>query len=113
MSISVLRKGRPISRNWMSICNHPHVWEHSAEWNWTALTGCIVSAAEVVVGCGKKKQPDWFIEAADTLQPLLRAKQQAHKEVLHTNKTANRKEFRRHQRIVECAMDPAKEGNLY
>ena len=66
------------------------------------MKGCIVSAAEAVVRGDKKKQPDCFIEAADTLQALLRAKQQAHKEVLHTNKTANRKEFRRHQRIVNC-----------
>ena len=30
------------------------------------------------MGRGRKKQPDWFVEAADTLQPLLDAKKRVH-----------------------------------
>ena len=42
--------------------------------HWSAMKKCIVSATEAVVGCGRKKQPDWFLDAADTLLLLLDAK---------------------------------------
>ena len=46
---------------------------------------CIGSAAEAVVGHGRKKQPDWFLDAADTLLPLLDAKNGARDRALHMN----------------------------
>ena len=67
-----------------------------------------MSSAEDVLGQGKKRQPDWFIQAADMLQPLLKAKQHAHNKMLHTNSIVNRREFRRHQRIVKHPVDSAK-----
>ena len=91
------------------LCDHPHSVDHSLEHNWRNLKECIVSAAEAVVGRGRKKQPDWFVEAADTLMPLLDAKKIAHDRVLQVNSIANRREFRRHQRVVKCAVDAAKE----
>ena len=45
----------------------PHDSEKSVGHNWETLKGCIVSAGETAVGCGKKKQPDWFLDAGDTL----------------------------------------------
>ena len=89
--------------------DHPHVLECPAQQNWNTLKCCIVSAAEAVLGRGKKRQPDWFIQAADMLQPLLQAKQRAHNKMLHTNSTTNKREFRRHQRAVKHAVDSAKE----
>lgn len=61
--------------------DQPHRPDHSLEHNWNTLKNCIVSMAEAVVGRGKKKQPDWFVEAADTLQPLLDAKKRSHDRV--------------------------------
>ena len=61
------------------------------------------------MGLGRKKQPDWFVEAADTLQPLLDAKKRSHDKVLQANNNVNRREFQKHQRIVKCAVDAAKE----
>ena len=75
----------------------------STECNWDALKSCIVSAAEEVVGRGKRKQPDWF-EDSEELSPLIKAKDDAHLRMIQCNTSANRKEFRRHQRKV------AKEG---
>ena len=45
--------------------------DKSVRHNWETLKGCIVSAGETAVGRGRKKQPHWFLDAADTLQPLL------------------------------------------
>ena len=89
--------------------NQPNRPDKSTEHNWNTLKNCIVTAAEAVVGHGRKKQPDWFVEAADTLQPLLDAKKRSRDEVLQANNTVNRREIWKHQRIVKCAVDAAKE----
>ena len=47
---------------------------YSIECNWDALKSCIVSAAEEVVGRGKRKQPDWFEDSEELLSPLIKAK---------------------------------------
>ena len=52
------------------LCEHPHVLECPAEQNWKGWMSCIVSTTEAVLGQRKKRQPDWFIQAADLLQPL-------------------------------------------
>ena len=91
------------------LCNQPNRPDKSTEHNWSTLKNCIVTAAEAVVGRGRKKQPDWFVEAADTLQPLLDAKKRSHDKVLQANNTVNRREFWKYQRIVKCAVDAAKE----
>ena len=67
-----------------------------------------MSTAEAVRGQGKKRQPDWFIQAADMLQPLLQAKQHAHNKMLHINIIVNRREFKRHRRIVKHSVDSVK-----
>ena len=89
--------------------NQPNRPDKSAEHNWNTLKNCTVTAAETIVGQGRKKQPDWFVEAVDTLQPLLDAKKRSHDKVLQANNAVNRREFRKHQRIVKGAVDAAKE----
>ena len=69
----------------------------------------MVSAGEVAVGRGGKKQPDWFADSADTLQPLLDEKNAAYDRFLQAKSPSSNKEFRRHQRIMKCAVDTAKE----
>ena len=66
-----------------------------------------MSAAEKVVGRGKRKQPDWF-EDSEKLSPLIKAKDDAHLRMIQCNTSANPKEFRRHQRRVKVAVDNAK-----
>ena len=65
-----------------------------------------MSAAEAVLGRGRKRQPDWFLEAENSLRPAKRA---AHDRLLHTDNTSNRREFRKHQRVVARAVVEAKE----
>ena len=89
--------------------DHPIRPDKSTEHNWNTLKNCILTAAEAIVGRGRKKQPDWFVKAADTLQPLLDAKKRAHEKVLQLDNIINRREFRKHQRTVKCAVDAAKE----
>ena len=84
------------------LCNKPNRPDESTEHNWNTLKNSIVTAAEAVVEHGRKKQPDWFVVAADTLQPLLDAKKKSHDEVLQANNTVNMREFEKHQRIVKC-----------
>ena len=80
----------------------------STECNWDALKSCIVSAAEKIVGRGKRKQPDWFEDSEELLSPLIKAKDDAHLRIIQCTTSANRKEFRRHQRKVKIAVDNAK-----
>ena len=87
----------------------PHNHEESADHNWYTLKKNIMTAAEESLGMERKKQPNWFLEASDTLSPLLEAKNAAHMKMLKTNTTANQKAFQKHQRIVKKAVDVAKE----
>ena len=91
-----------------NISEQPHDSDQSVEHNWMALKDCIVSAGEAVVGHGRKKQPDWFLDAADTLQLLLDEKYAALDRFLQVNSMSAKKEFRRHQREIKHAVDNAK-----
>ena len=85
-----------------------HNASDTSEHNCDVLKSCIVSAAEKAVGGGKRKQPDWFEEHMEMLTPLIKAKIDAHLTLLHFSTSANRKEFRRHQRVVKPVVDKAK-----
>ena len=87
----------------------PHNTAESAEHNWKNLKRCILTAAELSIGRAKKSQPDWFLESAHTIIPLLESKNRAHNKLLQYGSPAHRKEFRRHQRKVKVAIDKAKE----
>ena len=91
------------------LSEQPHDSSKSLSDNWRALKSCIVSAAEAAIGRGRKKQPEWFLDAADTLRPLLDQKNTAHNRFLQMNSVATKKEFRRCQRKVKRAVDAAKE----
>ena len=94
----------------MSIkCREPHNTENPIDHSWNILKSCIISAAKEEVGRGRRRQPEWFLDAADTLRRLLEAKHAALNKVLQGNITANRRAFRRQQRLVKDAVDKAKE----
>ena len=48
-----------------------------AEGGWEQLRDCVVASAVKVVGCGHRRQPNWFLESEQQLSPLLAAKCQA------------------------------------
>ena len=83
-----------------------HSHSATSEQNWSTLKDCIVSASEESLGRGRRKHPE---ESADTLLPLIEAKNRAHQKAIQTSTTTDRKEFRRHQRLVKRAVDKAKE----
>ena len=93
------------------LTNQPHTCssDKSAEDNWSTLRGCVISAAEATVGRGRRKQPEWFLDAADTLQPVIDEKNATYTRYVQMNTVAAKKEFRRHQRVVKQAIDAAKE----
>ena len=43
--------------------------ESSVGEQWNIIKECILTSAEVAFGYAKKKQPDWFTDAADILMP--------------------------------------------
>ena len=88
--------------------NSPHKDEDTSKQNWDILKGCIVATAEETVGRGRR-HPEWFEESSETLVPLVEVKNRAHLRALRSNTAADRKEFRRQQRIVKRAVDEAKE----
>ena len=92
------------------LLSRPYDPNKSNEHNWEVFKECVMAASEEVAGRGRsKKQPDWFWEAADTLQPLIDAKNTALNQFLKTQSAANKKRFRAHQRTVKQAVDDAKE----
>ena len=91
------------------LTKQPHESDKLVNQNWEALKSGIVSAAEAAIGRGRSKQPDWFLDAADTLQPLLEEKNVSYNHFLRFNSVSAKKEFRRRQRIVKSAVDAAKE----
>ena len=60
-----------------------------------------METAEESVGQVRKKQPDWFSDATDTLMPLVTAKQRAHCRFLQLQTTAAKREFRKQQKNCE------------
>ena len=91
------------------LLQHPHCEGGLPEDNWEQLKQCIMETAEECVGRARKKQPDWFQDAVDTLMPLVAAKRRAHNRFLQTPTTAAKKEFRRRQGALKKAVDEAKE----
>ena len=86
-----------------------HDSDGSVQHKWETLKNCMVSAGEVVVGRGGNTQPDWFVDSANTVQPLLDEKNAAYDRFLQAKSQSSKNEFRRHQRIVKRAVDTAKE----
>ena len=93
----------------LQLQDRPHNDNDTSEQNWEALKHCIVTAAEETVGRGKAKKPEWFEECSECLVPLIVAKNEAHLKALQSNTAADRKEFRKHQRIVKKAVEKARE----
>lgn len=83
--------------------------ECTAEQNWDNVKTCILPATGSTTERGRQKQPGWFIDSVDTLTPLIEATNEPHVWMLQANNALNRKEFRRHQRIVNTALDNARE----
>ena len=68
-----------------------------------------METAERCVGRSRKRQPDWFSDAIDTLMPLIIAKQRAYCKFLQSHTVEDKREFRPHQRVMKNAVDEAKE----
>ena len=87
----------------------PHEVDGTAESNWEIVKSCIYKAGEDIIGRERKHQPDWFLENAKSLKPLIESKNRAHNQMIRANSVASRKEFRKQQRTVKLAVDKAKE----
>ena len=87
----------------------PHNPDVPAEDSWGILKKCIVNAAESTIGREKRDQPDWFLENAHVITPLIEKKNQVHRKMLQSNSIQHRREFRKHQRIVKMAVHKAKD----
>ena len=113
LAIHLLRSREVRDRYWQSLEQRlsqvRHNAEGSAEEQWQTLKDCIMTSAEEAVGCARKKQSDWFIDATDVLAPLLDDKIRAHQRYLLSQCSSTKKEFRQCQRLVKKAVDEAKE----
>ena len=96
----------------LQLQDRPHNDNDRSEQTWEALKHCIVTAAEETVGREKAKKREWFEECSECLVPLIVAKNEAHLKVLQSNTATDRKEFRKHQRIVKKAVEKAKKACL-
>ena len=76
---------------------------------WNTLKTCILETAKETIGRERKSQPDWFLESAPAITPLIEAKNRAYERLLQSNSPANRQEFRQQQRRVKNAINNAKD----
>ena len=88
------------------LLDRPYRDDDTCKQNWDTLRDCVVAAAEEAVGRGRRKHPEWFEESAETLMPLVKAKNCAHQRMLQSNTTADRMEFRR---LVKRVVNKVKE----
>ena len=56
-----------------------------------------MSAATMVAGRRKRRQPDWFVESENLLSPLLSAKNEAWNGVLLHDSPASHRKFAQHE----------------
>ena len=87
----------------------PHKEEEVSEENWEALKSCILAAADNTLGRRGRTQPEWFEDSLEELIPLIEAKNNAHTKALQSGLPADKKLFRRRQRLVQKAVAEAKE----
>ena len=80
--------------------------ESSVKEQWKIIKECILTSAEVAVRYAKK-QPDWFIDATDILRPL---KARACQRYLQLQNFSAKHEFWFQQRLINRAVDEAKEA---
>ena len=76
---------------------------------WRSLRDGVVTAAERVLGRGRRKQHDWFLESKSMLEPLIGIKRRAHDRVLACDTPVARRAWRAAQRNVAAAVRQAKE----
>ena len=69
----------------------------------------IDKAACEVLGRGRHRQPDWFVESQAALEPLPEVKQRAHQRMFCEDNPVTRRRFRASQREVAKAARAAKE----
>ena len=55
--------------------------EESVEGQWQAFKDGIMTSTDASVGCARKKQPDWLVDAADILMPLMDGKAKVTKSI--------------------------------
>ena len=76
--------------------------------SWNTLKSDIDNAASEVLGRGRRRQPDWFVESQAALEPLLEVKQRAHQRMLCEDNPVTCRRFRASQREVAKAVRAAK-----
>jgi len=80
-----LLQGMSIGGTWTeSYRKEHHRPDLLAEENWRVLKSCVVSATEEAVSQRIRKQPEWFVESAEELTPLLRRKNEAQERLIVT-----------------------------
>ena len=75
------------------LLQHPSNLEESVEQQCKALKDSIMTSADECIGCARKKQPDWFIDATDVLTPLLDNKANACQKYLQFQSASAKREF--------------------
>ena len=87
------------------LCTELQLQQHSdsssMKQNWDTLKTSIVTAAECSLGRSRRRQPDWLQENADTLAPLIEAKNKARNKTKQTAK----------QRVLEAIKEKLKKNS--
>ena len=69
------------------------VEEGNVEEKWSAVKTGLVRAAEEVLGHEERRQPDWFRDNVDVLEPLFQQRNQLYTKLLGNGNTIDRQKF--------------------
>ena len=72
---------------------------------WGAACTDIQGVASRVLGHGKRRKPDWFLESQSILEHLIEKKQLIHERMLANESASTRREFRAAQKSVNREVD--------
>ena len=81
----------------------------SCEEQWNVMRSALTEAAETTLGRGRRRQVDWYVEARDTIEPLLEVRNSAHRRwIAGGRRDADYAEYRTARRVARNAVRDAK-----
>ena len=75
---------------------------------WNALSSALTEAAKTILGTEKRKKPDWFLDSAEIIEPLLSKRNQLYSRWLSTGLERDKKKFTDARRSARQAVRMAK-----
>ena len=94
------------------LCDSPYRSDQCNEDNQKDFRYSVVQVAEKSIGCGKRRQPEWFEDNVEKLTPQNDAKNAVYDRLLSSKSAGARRAFRQAQWRVQKVVDKEKEDRI-